>query len=167
MAFITGYQAQDITKICFFSQNTRQDLCPFLWKKFDEANYLTALIEDVPLLATFNYFKTGFVEQPVDYYFRPFMLGVHYHSRSIVSSNYCNHYAYSFHVTNPSLLSKKYLLLSVVLFHGLYREQDCGRDDSQVRERHASHVVAKPYSRVHLYVADEPRSWGPQRSAVC
>ncbi len=85
VSFISGYQLQDLTKICFFSSNTRQDLCPYLWKKFGEANYLTALIEDVPLLATFNYFKTGFVEQPVDYYFRPFMLGVHYHSPAIVS----------------------------------------------------------------------------------
>ncbi|ODN02078.1 hypothetical protein Ocin01_04570 [Orchesella cincta] len=89
VAFISGYQVQDLTKICFFSQNTRQDLCPFLWKKFSEANYLTALIEDVPLLATYNYFKTGFVEQPTDYYFRPYMLGVHYHSPSVLFSLDC------------------------------------------------------------------------------
>jgi len=34
-------------------------------------------VEDAPGLVGFNYLKTGFVEEPTDFYFRPFMLAVH------------------------------------------------------------------------------------------
>lgn len=40
--------------------------------------YLTfaAFLEDAPYLATYNYDKVGFLRPPVDFYLRPFMLGV-------------------------------------------------------------------------------------------
>jgi len=88
IAFNTGYEAHELPKVCNYSMSRPLDFCPFIWKEFNEANYLTAFIEDVPLLATFNHYKTGFVERPVDFYFRPFMLGVHYHAPSMVSPTY-------------------------------------------------------------------------------
>jgi hypothetical protein len=53
------------------------DNCSFIWKDFSRSGWLTSLIEDVPYLATFNYLKVGFVLPPVDFYFRPFMLGLY------------------------------------------------------------------------------------------
>lgn len=85
VAFTMGYQSEELPLVCNYSMSHPLDPCPFIWKEFSEANYLTAFIEDVPLLATFNHYKTGFVETPTDFYFRPFMLGVHYRAPRRVS----------------------------------------------------------------------------------
>jgi len=79
MAALGGYSDAEMRDSCFLSDQMAQDGCPYLWDRFSGANYLTALIEDAPLLAIFNYLKTGFVQQPTDFYFRPFMLAVHQH----------------------------------------------------------------------------------------
>ena len=61
----------------FLNSSLPLDGCPFIWKDFKRAGkYLTAFLEDVPHLATFNYEKIGFLRPPVDFYLRPFMLGV-------------------------------------------------------------------------------------------
>ncbi|XP_037958660.1 uncharacterized protein LOC119688092 isoform X3 [Teleopsis dalmanni] len=44
------------------------DKCAFIWKRYKEANYTTAYGEDVSFMALFNYFRSGFVKQPTDYY---------------------------------------------------------------------------------------------------
>jgi hypothetical protein len=69
---LNGYSEEDFIKICYPTRWTKLDDCPFIWKRFDEANYLTGLTEDAPWLAIFDYAKTGFVKQPVDFYSRPF-----------------------------------------------------------------------------------------------
>jgi hypothetical protein len=66
-----GYSAEDLARICYPTRYTKFDECPFIWKRFDEANYLTGLVEDTPSGTMFNYYKTGFVKQPVDFYSRP------------------------------------------------------------------------------------------------
>jgi hypothetical protein len=71
---MNGYSEEDLVKICYPTRYTKQDDCPFIWKRFDEANYLTGLIEDSPSGAIFSYARTGFVKQPVDFYSRPFWL---------------------------------------------------------------------------------------------
>jgi hypothetical protein len=71
---LNGYSEGDFAQICYPSRWTKQDDCPFIWKRFDEANYLTGLVEDAPSSAIFNYYKTGFVKQPVDFYSRPLWL---------------------------------------------------------------------------------------------
>jgi hypothetical protein len=73
----TGYNEQQLKGICYPSTNTKLDDCPFIWKQFERANYLTGLIEDSPIYAIFNYQKTGFVRQPVDFYSRPLWLAAH------------------------------------------------------------------------------------------
>jgi uncharacterized protein DUF229 len=76
-AFLSGYDHIDLGQDCMKSPHLPQDFCPYIWKRFDKANYLTATVEDAPGLVGFNYLKLGFVEQPTDFYFRPFMLAVH------------------------------------------------------------------------------------------
>ena len=77
VAFLTGLSFEDLSKTCLRHPNIPQDLCPYIWQRFDAAKYLTATIEDAPGLVGFNYMKLGFVHQPTDFYFRPFMLAVH------------------------------------------------------------------------------------------
>jgi hypothetical protein len=75
--FMSGYSESDIRQICFLTKETPQDDCPYIWKRFSTANYLTAYAEDSPRLGAFNYLKTGFVKQPVDFYLRPFFLPIY------------------------------------------------------------------------------------------
>ncbi|KAH7968555.1 hypothetical protein HPB52_009585 [Rhipicephalus sanguineus] len=49
------------------------DSLPMLWKSFAANGYSTLYAEDNPTLSTFNYLKQGFLAQPTDYYFRPFL----------------------------------------------------------------------------------------------
>ncbi len=69
---MSGYNEKELEEICYFSPKTPQDDCPYIWKRFDSSQYLTALAEDEPFFTGFNYMKTGFVDQPVDFYLRPF-----------------------------------------------------------------------------------------------
>jgi len=73
VSFISGYSLEDLQKICYCSRQTPQDDCPYIWKRFGAALYFTAFLEDSPAMATFNFLKTGFLTQPVDFYIRPFM----------------------------------------------------------------------------------------------
>ncbi|XP_037277308.2 uncharacterized protein LOC119170288 [Rhipicephalus microplus] len=49
------------------------DSLPMLWKSFAANGYSTLYAEDNPTLSTFNYLKEGFLNQPTDYYLRPFL----------------------------------------------------------------------------------------------
>jgi hypothetical protein len=68
---LTGMSAHELARACYPNHKTKLDACPFIWKHFAAAGYRTAFGEDFPDIATFNYHKIGFVEQPVDYYARP------------------------------------------------------------------------------------------------
>ncbi|XP_021950524.1 uncharacterized protein LOC110847822 [Folsomia candida] len=74
VALSAGYSEDDLIKVCYFSKLTPQDKCPYISKRFDSANYITAHSEDAPTFAIYNYLKTGFVQQPVDFNNRPIML---------------------------------------------------------------------------------------------
>jgi len=65
---------------CWRSGADKIDNCPFLWNNFSDKGYMTALVEDAPGIAIFNYEKTGFVKQPTDYYLRPLMTASHLHA---------------------------------------------------------------------------------------
>ncbi|CAG7729635.1 unnamed protein product, partial [Allacma fusca] len=64
---------------CYNGSKYKVDSCPLIWKNYSRSNYVTAFLEDSPGLAIFNYLKTGFVEQPTDYYLRT--LAVAYHGK--------------------------------------------------------------------------------------
>jgi hypothetical protein len=51
----TGYSEKEIVRICYPNKTTKLDDCPWIWKRFDKANYLTALVEDAPKVSAFNY----------------------------------------------------------------------------------------------------------------
>ena len=51
------------------------DDCPLIWREFSKLGYITAFLEDEPSIAAFNYDKTGFVQQPTDYYLRTLSIG--------------------------------------------------------------------------------------------
>lgn len=74
MAILTGYNTTRIESDCDPESSGKLDLCPFLWKDFQNQGYVTAFAEDAASLSTFNYLKEGFEEPPTDYYIRPFFL---------------------------------------------------------------------------------------------
>ncbi|ODM90048.1 hypothetical protein Ocin01_16635 [Orchesella cincta] len=76
VAFLTGMDTKEMQPLCFLSDEDPQDDCPYVWKDFAIAGYLTATVEDVPYATGFNYLKTGFLRKPCDFYLRPFLLGV-------------------------------------------------------------------------------------------
>jgi len=71
---ITGYSEKDLKNICYPQRYIKQDNCPFVWKRFETANYITGHVEDHPVIAIFNYQRTGFVKQPVDFSSRPLFI---------------------------------------------------------------------------------------------
>lgn len=74
---MSSLSVTELVKECFSNSSAFQDDCPYIWKKFDEHNYLTAHLEDAPKIAIFNYFKTGFLKPPVDIYSRSLMLAAY------------------------------------------------------------------------------------------
>uniref|UniRef100_T1JBW3 Sulfatase N-terminal domain-containing protein n=1 Tax=Strigamia maritima TaxID=126957 RepID=T1JBW3_STRMM len=55
-----------------------------IWKEFSQNGYRTLFGEDAPYHATFNYLKSGFHNQPTDYYLRPISLAI---EESLVKNN--------------------------------------------------------------------------------
>ncbi|KAF4532247.1 hypothetical protein B566_EDAN004333 [Ephemera danica] len=73
---LTSLDLDELTRTCWPALNKNKlDGCPFIWKKFAAAGYRTVYGEDCARFSTFNYVKTGFVEQPTDYYTRPLEYG--------------------------------------------------------------------------------------------
>lgn len=66
------------------------DNCDFIWKTFRKHGYVTAYAEDEANINTFNYLKMGFMEPPVDYYLRPFLLGAEKHLETKIKSTLIN-----------------------------------------------------------------------------
>ncbi|EDW81497.2 uncharacterized protein Dwil_GK12100 [Drosophila willistoni] len=72
MAILTGYTPKTAKElICDWDKDGCLDRIPFIWHYMKNASYLTAMGEDESGMATFNYCKPGFVQQPTDYYARP------------------------------------------------------------------------------------------------
>lgn len=77
IALLLGYGADVSNKKC--SSNRVGDLenCPFLWRNFRDNGYVTAYVEDVMYVSTFNYRKNnGFIQTPTDSYLRPFFIAL-------------------------------------------------------------------------------------------
>lgn len=82
---MTSLSEGELVGVCYPDRWKPQDGCPYIWKSFAEHNYLTAHLEDSPKMAIFNYMKTGFINQPVDIYMRPFMVAAYKNSGGYVS----------------------------------------------------------------------------------
>jgi len=46
------------------------DDCPFIWKEFSQRGYVTAYLEDSPIMSLFHYEKPGYINPPTDFYGR-------------------------------------------------------------------------------------------------
>lgn len=75
MAILTGQNDSLTDEICNWREVGELDKCAFIWNDYDAAGYVTAYAEDETKINTFNYYETGFIKQPTDYYLRPFALG--------------------------------------------------------------------------------------------
>lgn len=73
MPLLTGYTAEEIEKNCW-NKSTYFDNCPFVWKEYSKAGFLTSFAEDVGWMGLFQYQKKGFQKQPTDYYWTFFDL---------------------------------------------------------------------------------------------
>lgn len=71
---MVGYNSTMAYNVCEPTKSGKLETCPFLWKDFRDAGYVTAYGEDEASISTFNYHKKGFVEPPTDFYLRPYML---------------------------------------------------------------------------------------------
>ena len=73
LPLVMGITKADLIEVCSHRWQSYWDNCPFIWKEFKQANYVTLYAEDIP--DTFNYGnQLGFETQPTDYYFRPLLL---------------------------------------------------------------------------------------------
>ncbi|KAH8244680.1 hypothetical protein KR032_001321, partial [Drosophila birchii] len=70
MPLLSGLSGSEVAN--FYSSLKRLDTCPFIWKEFRKAGYLTALGEDNVEKSLFP--KQGFDEPPTDYYLRPALI---------------------------------------------------------------------------------------------
>ncbi|GLV32565.1 uncharacterized protein CBL_00725 [Carabus blaptoides fortunei] len=91
MAVLTGIDGDSTYEVCLPTKLYRLDNCSFIWTKYRDNGYVTAYAEDAASISTFNYHKVGFVHQPVDYYFRPYMLAIEKQLKGIdkYSMRYC------------------------------------------------------------------------------
>ncbi|KAL7635801.1 UNVERIFIED_CONTAM: hypothetical protein RMT77_013618 [Armadillidium vulgare] len=79
IALLTGnLWDDDFAQKCYkiFEDNATElqfpfDNCPFIWKDFKRFGYITALMEDSQVMATFHFNQAGFKMQPTDHYIRP------------------------------------------------------------------------------------------------
>lgn len=94
---MVGYNSSTAYKVCEPTIPGKLETCPFLWKDFRDAGYVTAYGEDEASISTFNYHKKGFVKPPTDFYLRPYMLAAekNLHVRQKHSLKLCLGYKHS------------------------------------------------------------------------
>lgn len=73
MAVLTGMDKWELKYSCLTDKNSTLDSCPFIWQKFKNEGYYTALVEDTSRFSMFNRAKTHFRDSPTDYYAHPFI----------------------------------------------------------------------------------------------
>lgn len=69
---LAGLSVDELKNVCWPTEVTYFDDCPFIWKEFKQAGYRTMFAEDASWMGVFSYTKRGFFKQPTDYYWRPF-----------------------------------------------------------------------------------------------
>lgn len=74
MAVLTGYNETWAYDKCRPHDEKGLDECPFVWKDYAAAGFVTGYAEDEPTIGTFNYHKKGFSVDPTDFYGRSGML---------------------------------------------------------------------------------------------
>ncbi|XP_049866392.1 uncharacterized protein LOC126367045 [Pectinophora gossypiella] len=72
-AALFGLQQEELQTSCWPHTGATFDNCPFIWDRYKNVGYYTALAEDSATLGTFNYEGAGFIDAPTDYYTRTFI----------------------------------------------------------------------------------------------
>lgn len=73
VAALTGMNDLELRATCLTDKHSTLDRCPFIWERFKDFGYYTALMEDTSTFSMFNRGKYGFIGRPTDYYVHPFM----------------------------------------------------------------------------------------------
>ncbi|KYB29144.1 uncharacterized protein LOC664132 isoform X2 [Tribolium castaneum] len=74
MAILTGKRWEEVYKHCAPDKNTMNN-CDIIWDKFNDLGFITAYVEDMTEIGTFNYNnRLGFGAPPTDFYFRHYMI---------------------------------------------------------------------------------------------
>ncbi|XP_037927725.1 uncharacterized protein LOC119662137 isoform X2 [Teleopsis dalmanni] len=91
MAVLTGQNKANASRKCAPTKLYGLNNCSLIWNTFRDHGYVTAYAEDETSINTFNYLKLGFVDPPVDFYLRPFLLSAEKNLRIQRKSNliYC------------------------------------------------------------------------------
>ncbi|KAK7065640.1 hypothetical protein SK128_021693 [Halocaridina rubra] len=72
ITILTGYSFPvNNNHSCVRPGSKNLDDCPFVWKNFSQKGYVTVYGEDVPFMGTFRYAKSGFCQEPTDFYNSP------------------------------------------------------------------------------------------------
>ncbi|CAD7006578.1 unnamed protein product [Ceratitis capitata] len=79
MAVLAGYNKDNTVEKCPPKVLGALDNCSLIWNGFRDHGYVTGYGEDAAEINTFNYYKVGFTQPPVDYYLRPFQLAAEHH----------------------------------------------------------------------------------------
>ncbi|CAN7997927.1 unnamed protein product [Ixodes pacificus] len=69
---LTGLRQEELSN-GIWNEGEFLDKLPFVWKPLAKSGFCTLYAEDSPVISTFNYLKPGFLVQPTDYYFHPFI----------------------------------------------------------------------------------------------
>ncbi|XP_022821002.1 uncharacterized protein LOC111352639 [Spodoptera litura] len=73
MPVLVGMNNTEIQTTCWKDPWSSLDNCPYIWERFKDVGYYTALVEDTSKLGMFNQWKRGFQGSPTDYYLHPFI----------------------------------------------------------------------------------------------
>ncbi|XP_018015850.1 uncharacterized protein LOC108672659 [Hyalella azteca] len=97
LPIIMGNRAEDLrsSKLeCYKNGSLYFDSCPLIWKNFSAKGYATVYSEDAAGMRMGSPSRMGFVQPPVDFYFRPYML---ISEKEIGHPKADNHYCYGLH----------------------------------------------------------------------
>lgn len=90
MAILTGKNESHAYDVCNPKSIGNLDKCNFIWKNYSDFGYITGYAEDTASISTFNYVKQGFLEEPVDYYYRSYMMAAEkLKVKKVAGLNYC------------------------------------------------------------------------------
>lgn len=70
---LTGMNNREINLTCWPNGRPLFDSCPFIWERFKDVGFYTALLEDTARSGMFNSGMFGFSGTPTDYYLHPFV----------------------------------------------------------------------------------------------
>ncbi|PSN54186.1 hypothetical protein C0J52_03529 [Blattella germanica] len=70
---LSGLSRNELENVCWLYKDGYMDECPWIWKNFSSAKYITGYGEDCVHLSLFVYNNDGFEKKPTDFYIVPFM----------------------------------------------------------------------------------------------